>query len=217
MPLASAEEIMYLCAAASRYFRAPVEPSKVVWHFAGVRPLVDDGASNAADVTRDFTIALDGKSGEPPLLTVLGGKLTTYRKLAEAVLDKIGKYFAMQPAWTANEPLPGGDLDGRGVAGLIADLRQRHAYIDEPLARRLAFSYGTRAWKMIDGVKSEADLGPRLVGNLHRVELDYLRSEEWAKTADDILWRRTKLGLVATPAELAALQKALEAPVALAS
>ncbi|HWK01874.1 MAG TPA: glycerol-3-phosphate dehydrogenase [Xanthobacteraceae bacterium] len=217
MPFASAEEIMYLCAVASRYFRTPVEPSKVVWHFAGIRPLVDDGAGNASDVTRDFTIALDGKSGEPPLLTVLGGKLTTYRRLAEAALEKLGKYFAMQPAWTANEPLPGGDLGERGVAGLIADIRERHTYIDEPLARRLAFSYGTRAWKMISETKSEADLGPRLAGNLHRIELDYLRSEEWAKTADDILWRRTKLGLVTTPAELAALKKALESPIALAS
>lgn len=217
MPFASAEEIIYLCAVASRYFRTPVEPSKVVWHFAGVRPLIDDGAGNAADVTRDFTIMLDGKSGEPPLLSVLGGKLTTYRRLAEAVLDKLGKYFAMQRPWTAGEPLPGGDLDARGVPGLISDIRERHAYIDEPLARRLAFSYGTRAWKIVNESKSEAGLGPRLAGNLHQAELDYLRSEEWAKTADDILWRRTKLGLVTTPAELAALKKALESPIALAS
>ena len=216
LPFASAEEILYLCNVASRYFRTPVEPSNVVWNFAGVRPLLDDGAGDPGDVTRDFTVALEGKRNEPPLVSVLGGKLTTYRRLAEAVMDKLAKRFVMGKSWTANEPLPGGDLDARGVPGLIAEIMERHAYIDEPLARRLAWSYGTRAWKIVAPTASAADLGPRIAGNLHRAELDYLRREEWARTPEDVLWRRTKLGLVASGAETKALKTALAEPLAAA-
>jgi glycerol-3-phosphate dehydrogenase len=209
LPSASADEILYLCAAASRYFRNPVEPSKVVWNYAGVRPLVDDGSGNADDVTRDFTIDVEGRQNEPPLVSVLGGKLTTYRRLAEAVLAKLGKRFVMGKPWTANEPLPGGDIGERGVQGLIAEILEQHPYIEEPLARRLAYSYGTRAWKIIGSITKASDLGLRLVGNLHRIELDYLRGEEWARTPEDVLWRRTKLGLLAGPAEMASLRAAL--------
>lgn len=217
LPSPSADEILYLCRVASRYFRTPVEPSKVVWNYAGVRPLVDDGSGNPDDVTRDFTIELEGRRNEPPLLSVLGGKLTTYRRLAEAALAKIEKRFVMGKSWTANEPLPGGDLGPRGVPGLIAEILERHPYIPEPLARRLAWSYGTRAWKIIAPVSKLSDLGPRLAGNLHQAELDYLRAEEWARTPDDVLWRRTKLGLLAGPAEIASLKAALGISVSEAS
>lgn len=217
LPSASANEILYLCRVASRYFRTQVEPSKVVWNYAGVRPLVDDGSGNADDVTRDFTIELEGRRNEPPLLSVLGGKLTTYRRLAEAALAKIEKRFVMGKSWTASEPLPGGDLGQRGVPGLIAEILERHHYIAEPLARRLAWSYGTRVWKIIAPTSKISDLGPRLAGNLHQAELDYLRAEEWARTPDDILWRRTKLGLLAGPAEIASLKAALGISVSEAS
>jgi glycerol-3-phosphate dehydrogenase len=205
----SAEEILYLCRAAAAYFRAPVEPSQLVWSFSGVRPLVDDGATDAEDLTRDYTIEVDGRYGEPPLISVLGGKLTTYRRLAEAVLAKLKHRLIMHRPWTGGEPLPGGDLGPEGVEGLIAEIAARHSYLPSDLARRLAFSYGTRAWRIIADTKRIDDLGPRLVGNLHRAELDYLRKEEWARTPDDVLWRRTKLGLAASPAEIAALEAAL--------
>jgi glycerol-3-phosphate dehydrogenase len=205
---ASADEILYLCRAASAYFQAPVEPSKLVWSFSGVRPLVDDGATDAEDLTRDYTIEVDGRYGEPPLISVLGGKLTTYRRLAEAVLAKLKHKLIMQKPWTGGEPLPGGDLGPEGVEGLIAEITSRHSYLANAHARRLAFSYGSRAWRIVAETKRIEDLGPAIVGNLHRAELDYLRKEEWARTPEDVLWRRTKLGLAATPAEIAALEAA---------
>jgi glycerol-3-phosphate dehydrogenase len=208
---ASADEILYLCRAAAAYFQAPVEPSQLVWSFSGVRPLVDDGAKNADDLTRDYIIEVDGRYGEPPLISVLGGKLTTYRRVAEAVLAKLKHKLIMQKPWTASEPLPGGDLGSEGIEGLIAEIAARHSYLAGDLVRRLAFSYGTRAWRIIAETKSNDDLGPRLVGNLHRAELDYLRQEEWARTPDDVLWRRTKLGLAASAAEISALEGALGA------
>jgi len=207
---ASADEILYLCRAAAAYFRAPVEPSKLVWNYSGIRPLVDDGSGKATDVTRDYFIELDGRGGEPPLVSIFGGKLTNYRRLAEAVLTKIGNRFVMGDSWTAEEPLPGGDLGQEGLDGLIAEITTRHPFITQAHARRLVMSYGSRVWRIIAKVKNFEDLGPRIVGNLHRVELDYLRREEWARSADDILWRRTKLGLTAAAAEIAALKRALD-------
>jgi glycerol-3-phosphate dehydrogenase len=208
---ASADEILYLCAAAAAYFRAPVEPSQLVWSFAGVRPLVDDGSGDVEELTRDFTIEVDGRYGEPPLVSVLGGKLTTYRRLAEAVLAKLKHRLIMQRPWTATEPLPGGDLGPGSVEGLIAEIAARHAFLPIALVRRLAFSYGTRAWRIVAATKEIGDLGPKIVGDLHRVELDYLRQEEWARTPEDVLWRRTKLGLDASPAEISALAAAFAA------
>lgn len=206
---ASADEILYLCRAASGFFRAPVEPSKIVWSYAGVRPLVDDGAGSASDVTRDFVIASENKYGEPPLISVYGGKLTTYRRLAEAVLAKLGKRFVMSESWTGRVPLPGGDLGEQSIDDLIAEIRARHPFIGAAHARRLAFAYGTRVWRFISG-RAVENLGARIAGDLYRVELDYLRLEEWAQTADDVLWRRSKLGLVVTPAEVEALKAAMD-------
>jgi glycerol-3-phosphate dehydrogenase len=125
------------------------------------------------------------------------------------VLAKLAKRFTMSPGWTGDVPLPGGDLGEESIDGLIAEITSRHPYIDAAHARRLAFSYGTRVWKIIADTKSLNDLGPRIVSNLYRAELDYLCNEEWARSADDVLWRRSKLGLVATPAEVDALREAL--------
>ena len=211
---ASADEILYLCRAAGAYFRAPVEPSKLVWSFAGVRPLVDDGSGDVEDLTRDFTIEVDGRYGEPPLVSVLGGKLTTYRRLAEAVLAKLKHRLIVQRPWTADEPLPGGDLGAGGIEGLIGEIGVRHAYLPVATVRRLAFSYGTRAWRIVAATKRIEDLGPKIVGDLYRAELDYLRQEEWTRTPEDVLWRRTKLGLAASPAEVAALASAPSAQAA---
>ena len=206
---ATAEEILYICRAANAFFRVPVEPSKVKWTYAGVRALVDDGSGKPADVTRDYVLEVDGRYGEPPLISVFGGKLTTYRSLAEKVVAKLEHLFIPEPAWTGSVPLPGGDLGPGGIEELVAGLRARYSFLSEAQARRWARAYGTRAWKILGDAKRRDDLGTRLVGDLHAAELDYLRREEWASTADDVLWRRTKLGLGASAAEVAALKAAL--------
>jgi glycerol-3-phosphate dehydrogenase len=206
---ASAEEISYLCRTAASFFRAPVEPSRVVSTFAGVRPLIDDG-KRASKVTREYKIAVDGKYGEAPLLSLIGGKLTAYRAMSEHVLDKLSYRLVIRPAWTANEPLPGGDLGPRGYDGLLSDLARDHSYLSSATIRRIASAYGRRAFNMLRDAASLDDLGPRLAGDLHRREFDYLRTQEWAKTPEDILWRRTKLGLSASTQEIENLKAAFQ-------
>jgi glycerol-3-phosphate dehydrogenase len=207
---ASAEEISYLCRTAASFFRAPVEPSRVVWTYAGVRPLIDDG-KKASKVTREYQIAVDGKYGEAPLLSLIGGKLTAYRSMSEHVVDKLSYWLVTRPAWTADEPLPGGDLGERGYDGLLADLARDHPYLGPATIRRVASAYGRRAYNMLGEAKSLDDLGPRLIGDLYRRELDYLCAQEWARTADDILFRRTKLGVGASAADVEALKAAMSA------
>jgi glycerol-3-phosphate dehydrogenase len=207
---ASAEEILYLCRAANAFFRVPVEPSKVKWTFAGVRALVEDGSAKSTDTSRDYVLEVDGGYGEPPLVSVFGGKLTTYRSLAEKVVSRLAHWFVLGPTWTGVAPLPGGDFDEGGIEELITELHTRHPYLTEAHARRWAHAYGTRVWKVFDDRKRLEDLGPRLVGDLYAAELDYLRREEWASTVDDVLWRRTKFGLIANAAELVALKAMLE-------
>jgi len=206
---ASSEEILYLCRIASNFFRTPVKPSAVRWTYAGVRTLVDDGKARASDVTRDYWIDVNGSYGEPPLVSVFGGKLTTYRILAEKAVERLQHWLTLGPSWTAREPLPGGDLGPGGLDTLIASLRDAHPFLSPAHARRLARNYGTRAWSVVAEARSIEDMGPRLVGDLHRRELDYLREQEWAVTAEDVLWRRTKLGLSASTTEMAALEAAL--------
>jgi glycerol-3-phosphate dehydrogenase len=209
---ASAEEILYLCRLADSYFRTPVEPSKVKWTFAGVRALVDDGSARPSDVSRDYTLKIDGAYGEPPLISVFGGKLTTHRRLAEKLMAKLAHWFVLRPPWTADTPLPGGDLGAGGVEALVTELHARWPFLSGPHARRLADTYGRRAWKILNGAGRLEDLGPRLVGDLHLAELEYLRREEWARTAEDVLWRRTKLGLTASAAEIEAIEAAIGPP-----
>jgi len=207
---ASAEEIQYLCRITERFFRTTVEPSRVVWTYAGIRPLID-GAGTASTATREYQIVSDGGYGEAPLLSLIGGKLTAFRAMSEDVVNRLGHWFVMRGAWTANEPLPGGDLGERGFEGLLSDLALHHAYLPAASARRIAYAYGRRAMNVLGDAKTMEDLGPRILGDLHKRELDYLRKQEWAKTADDVLWRRTKLGVGADGAEIAALEAAMRA------
>jgi glycerol-3-phosphate dehydrogenase len=188
-------EIAYLCDVANVYFRKPVRPSDVVWAFSGVRSLYDDGAEAADDVTREYVLALEEGFRLAPLLTVYGGKITTYRRLAEAALAKINHFFAPGPAWTAHAQLPGGDFDPGDLDAVIGDVARRWPFLGDQSTRRLVCAYGTRVDRVIGAAKSMDDLGARFGADLTAAEVRYLVEQEWAETADDVLWRRTKLGL----------------------
>ena len=202
---ATPAEITYLCRSASLYFRDEVKPQDVVRTYAGVRSLYDDGAKKAADATRDYVLALDGTANEAPLLTVYGGKITTYRRLAEAALARVTALFNMPPPWTHRVPLPGGDFPWDGFEALVARARGLWPFLGERHARRLVGSYGTRMDRILGSARTMDDLGPLLGGDLTAAEVTYLMRTEWAETAEDVLWRRSKLGLHLTPAEQAAV------------
>ncbi|WP_158904899.1 glycerol-3-phosphate dehydrogenase [Burkholderia sp. L27(2015)] len=193
----SAAEIEYLCGAVNHYFVRQIAPSDVVWHFAGVRPLLEDEhANDPSAVTRDYRLDLDLTEPGAPLLSVFGGKITTFRVLAEEALDKLAPPLGISaPDWTAGAPLPGGDLPAGNFAAFEVALRGRYPWLPAPLAQRYARVYGSRALLMLGQLDSVAALGDELTPGLHEVEARMLIAEEWARTADDILWRRTKLGL----------------------
>jgi glycerol-3-phosphate dehydrogenase len=148
---------------------------------------------------------LDEKMGEAPLLTVYGGKITTHRKLAEAAMDKIGIFFGGRPPWTAGSTLPGGEFPPDGFYALLAETLARWPFLSEPHAKRLLRAYGRRAERILGNAQSMEDLGPLLTDNLTGAELNYMIAHEWAQTAEDVLWRRSKLGLMATAEERAAI------------
>ena len=191
------DEAGYLCEAASAYFATPVRPASVVWSYSGVRPLLDDGASKAQEATRDYV--LRSEDGAAPLVSVLGGKITTYRRLAEAALGEIETRLGRRgPAWTATAPLPGGDFDADGFDALVADLSRAHPRLATAEATRLVRLYGTRAAAVLGD-----DPGPNLGAGLTEAELHHLVDREWARSAEDVLWRRTKCGLRMTEAQRA--------------
>jgi glycerol-3-phosphate dehydrogenase len=197
----SSDEIDYLCRAANQYFRAQIGPKQVLGYFAGVRALYDDGSGKAEDITRDYHLTLDEHARAAPLLTVYGGKITTYRRLAEAALDRLGHSLRDTPHWTAHATLPGGDFAHDGVDAMIAQARARWPFLSEPSARRLVRAYGTRIERVLGAAKSPEQLGPRLGADLTAAEVRYLMQYEWARTTDDVLWRRSKLGLRLSKAE----------------
>jgi glycerol-3-phosphate dehydrogenase len=194
------DEVTYLCRALSRTFASAPTPADVVWSYAGVRPLYDDDASDPSAITRDYVLELDGGAGRAPLLSIFGGKITTYRRLAEEALHKLGTVLPIsEPAWTARSVLPGGDI-GSDLAAFEARTRARYPWLPAPTARRLVRAYGSRVDRILDGAGSLSDLGDDLGAGLSSHEVAYLRREEWAVTATDILWRRSKLGLHGGPA-----------------
>ncbi|UYO48660.1 glycerol-3-phosphate dehydrogenase [Rhodopseudomonas palustris] len=206
---ATPEEIDYLCKAVSGYFAKPVTPADVVWTFSGVRPLYDDGASEAKAATRDYVFELDTPGGAP-LLSIYGGKITTYRRLAEEALEKLSSYLkggTAKQGWTAHQPLPGGDFPIDGGPALVGDLLRDYPFLASAHASRLVHAYGTRARDVLGAAKSAADLGRDFGATLTEAEVRYLMSREWACSADDIVWRRSKLGLRLTPAAVAALDQ----------
>ncbi len=199
---ASESEIAYLCAAASEYFAKPIAAADVVWTYSGVRGLFDDGASAAQEVTRDYVLAMDTDGA--PVVAAYGGKITTYRRLSEGVLASLANHLSMGRRWTAAAPLPGGDFARNEFGALVATLQAEHPFLTERHATRLAHFYGTRAKTIFAGAN---DLGETFGGDLTAREVDYLIAHEWARTAEDVLWRRTKNGLHATAEDFARLER----------
>ena len=201
MAAISPDETRYLCEAVNRYFRRPVSPREVVWSYSGVRPLYDDMRDNVSAVTRDYVFDVDpgtgGVSGRgAPLISIFGGKITTYRKLAEHALDKLLPLLGCgRAAWTKTAPLPGGDMPASDFEVFLSGLKIARPWLPEDLARRLARAYGTRVEVLLGTARALADLGEDLGGGLTEAEADYLIRHEWVSDAEDILWRRSKLGL----------------------
>lgn len=198
------QEIGYLCELANRYFRKSITPDDVVWSYSGVRPLVEDEAASASAVTRDYRLELDGDGA--PLLSIFGGKITTFRKLAEEAVDLLAARLPVPPvrnAWTERACLPGGDLFGpepsnRSVSefdSFVQDMQRKYAWLPPSLVTRYARAYGTRIHALLGERKRVADMGEEIAPGLFVAEVHYLMQTEWAMTAGDILWRRSKLGL----------------------
>jgi glycerol-3-phosphate dehydrogenase len=207
-------EEQYLCDAINRYFQAQVGPEQAVWRFAGVRPLAEDappaGQSatepSPATVSRDWKLELDVEDGRAPVLSLIGGKLTAHREIAEHVLKRLQPFLPrMRGPWTRRAPLPGGDIPREDLAAFKVEFRARHAWLPPELAGRWVDAYGTRADRVIGNAVSLEALGRHFGAGLYQREVEYLAAEEWARTAQDVLWRRTKLGLELSAAEAAAL------------
>jgi glycerol-3-phosphate dehydrogenase len=196
-----AAETGYLCEQASRYFRQPVSPSEVVWSYSGVRPLLDDASGDPSAVTRDYL--LEANTGAAPLLSIWGGKITTFRKLAEEAADQVGHMLGdVRTPWTERAVLPGGDFSAwigparrpdTDFDRFLAEARRRYPWMDESPLRRMARAYGSRIDQVL--AQSAPGMGAQVAPGLYEAELDYLQRQEWATSAEDVLWRRSKLGL----------------------
>ena len=199
---ASMNELEYLCHTVAQYFRTSPKVEHVVWRYAGVRPLYDDGSISASTVTRDYVFDLDAPEKSAPILSVFGGKLTTYRRLAEhALAQLLPRLGRTGSSWTGAATLPGGDLPGRDIERFATEQAARYPFASPSMIRRMCRTYGTRIERIMGSAHSAADLGGEVMPGLHEAELQYLADAEWARTADDVLWRRTKLGLYASSAD----------------
>ncbi|MFV2052713.1 glycerol-3-phosphate dehydrogenase [Aliiroseovarius sp. YM-037] len=205
-PVCTPEEADYLRKFASQYFKRPVTEDDIVWTYSGVRPLYDDGATSATAATRDYVLKVNDDGA--PLLNVFGGKITTYRKLAEHALEKIAPFFNGTPeSWTAGVPLPGGDFPVADVEKLIADLKTQHPFLDDFWARRLVRGYGTDAFVMLEGTTDADALGEAFGATLTEREVRWLMVHEYAQTAEDVVWRRSRLGLRLSTDQIGHLEK----------
>lgn len=192
----SSEEILYLCRVVTRFFAHSLSPQEIVWQYAGLRPLHDDGKTNSSAVTRDYAIELQWANGVAPIVTVYGGKLTTYRNLAERVLEKLsGILPRLGHPWTESTPLPGGNLPQGGITALVQDLAFRYSKLPLPMLTAIARRHGTLAWEVLEGADDIESLGTHFGACLFAREVDYMIRKEWAQTGEDVLWRRTKAGL----------------------
>jgi glycerol-3-phosphate dehydrogenase len=192
----SADEIDYLCESANRYFKHAVMPADVVWTYSGVRPLLDEASDNPSAVTRDYHLELDAGHGRAPLLSVFGGKITTFRKLAEESMDLLAVPMrTAKPSSTESKTLPGGDIPNADFNAFHIEFTSQYPWLPAALAYRYARAYGTRAYLLLAGAGSLTELGAEFGPGLYEAELVYLRDNEWARSAEDVLWRRSKLGL----------------------
>ena len=200
VPQASGDEIEYLCRAVNRYLCHPVTPADVVWSYAGVRPLYDDGSANPSAVTRDYTLRLDDDAGVAPVLSVFGGKITTYRRLAEHAMEKLAPWFPdMKPAWTDSSPLPGGETEP------LASGRASWKTMPADMLDAIRSRHGARSAHVLLDAKAVDDMGTHFGANLYSREIDYMIAHEWARTGDDVLYRRSKAGLHLSAAQRGAV------------
>jgi glycerol-3-phosphate dehydrogenase len=210
---ASSTEIAYLCRSTSAYLRKPVTPDMVVWSYSGVRPLFDDGSSAAQEATRDYVLKLDAGPDAPALLSVFGGKITTYRRLAESALAQLQPHMpeasGQAAGWTARAALPGGDFPVDGFDVLVAGFAAAFPFLPDVTLRRLVRAYGTRTGVLLGRATNWADLGRRFGADLTEAEVRYLISSEWARTAEDVVWRRSKFGLRLPADQIAAVDEAM--------
>jgi glycerol-3-phosphate dehydrogenase len=205
-PEISQAESDYLLSAASEYFKTPVTRANIKWSYSGIRPLYDDGASKAQEATRDYVLKVDSAEGKAPVLSVFGGKITTARKLAESVMDELKPFFpGMNGQWTAGGKLPGGDVAHGAVDSTIAGLQEKYSFMKPSNIRRLFRAYGTEVNSILGEARFASDLG-KSFGPVTERELEHLRTKEWVTSADDVLWRRSKLGLHMTLSEQEALR-----------
>lgn len=200
-PLVERRDVAYLLDVANQYFHTPARAAEIVWGFAAVSALPDE----AAALRKGRAVIVDAPPNVAPLISAFGGTLTTHRRLAEQVVDRMGKFVKLAPAWTASAALPGGNFPQGGEADIVRALRAGYPFVGSALAERLVRAYGTRATSVLTGARNAADLGVGFGSDLTPAEVDYLRHDEWAETADDVLWRRSKLGLEMSAEEAAGL------------
>jgi glycerol-3-phosphate dehydrogenase len=209
--VADSSEIAYLCETISEFFSKPVVPDEVVWSYSGIRPLYEDGASAAQEATRDYVLEVEGDNNKPIVINIFGGKITTYRKLAEDVLSKLKPWLpAIKSTWTRGIVLPGGDFPMEGAVTLLNDLKDQYPNFDASLLERLGETYGTLSTFILKDSKIQSDLGQHFGAGLYQREVEYLIQFEWAKTVEDIIWRRTKLGLKMNDEEIVSLSSWLK-------
>lgn len=212
------QEVSYLCSAASEYFKEPVKADDIVWSYSGVRPLYDDGASAAQEATRDYVLRVDGEQGEPAAVNIFGGKITTYRKLAESMMEEIEQLIGVRNApWTAQSHLPGGDFAVGDYDKLVSKFKSEFPFIQASLSERLVRSYGTKAWVLMQGANTTEDMGTEFGGSLTEREVNYLMKHEWAECAEDVVWRRSKLGIRLDKTEISTLDEWMQDNRALVS
>ncbi len=204
-------ETNYLLELAARFFKAPLHRRDIVWTYSGVRALHDDDSSDLSAVTRDYRLELATGEGKPPLLSVIGGKVTTYRRLAEEALSLLAPQLGkMGPAWTAGTPLPGGEMRHGDFDAWFEELKRAYPAFDPAYLRRLARRYGTESASIIGTAREFAEMGRDLGAGLTESEVLYLKTNEWARSAEDVLWRRTKVGLHLSPAERESAARQIE-------
>jgi len=201
------DETVYLCESVNNYLKEPIGPRDVVWSYSAVRPLFDDGSSEAKSITRDYRIVTESENGTPPMISILGGKITTYRTLAEEVVQEIGRFVPVtKSSWTGRSALPGGDFPHDEYHRQVEDLHRDYAFLDAQHTRRLVRLYGTLSRQILQDAKRSDDLGKRFGSDLYEAEVRYLVEREWASCAEDILWRRTKEGLRFSDEEVGSLE-----------